>query len=97
MRQVALDLDQSEPNKCRQLWDIRRELNSILDDSATGGRDFKGHALVLALLVMKRVMSYRKFAYLLTEQFDTTCRVIPCLEQFWVELKVCMNVKHVYV
>ena len=76
MQQVALDLDPSK------LASILKELNTILDDPATGGGACKGHTLVLALHLLKRLKSFRKFTDLLTVQFNAVCRGITCLEQF---------------
>ena len=88
VQQVAIDLDPSEPSKMRQLGGIKKEVNSILDDPATGGGACKGHTLVLALHLLKRLKSFRKFTELLTVKFEAVCQGINCLEQFSVELKV---------
>ena len=87
VQQVAIDLDPSEPSKIRQLAGVKREVNSVLEDAATGGGACKGHTLVLALHLLKRLKSFRKFTDLLTVQFDAV-RGISCLEQFSVDLKV---------
>ena len=88
VQQVAIDLDPSEPSKMGQLGGIRKEVNSILDNPATGGGACKGHTLVLALHLLKRLKSFRKFTDLLTIKFETVCQGICCLEQFHGTLKV---------
>ena len=97
VQQVAIYLDPSEPSKIGQLASVKREVNSVLDDAATGGGACKGHTFVLALYLLKRLKSFRKFTDLLTVQFDAVCRGIRCLEQFSVDLKVVYSLVYMYI
>ena len=85
VKQVAIDLISSDP---KQLSKMIEEVNSILDDPAIEGGACKGHALVLALHLLKHFKSSRKFTDLLTVKFESVCQDISCLKQFHGELKV---------
>ena len=88
VQQVAINLDPSQPTKFGQLTNVIQDVNSVLDDPATGGGACKGHAYVLALHLLKCLKSFRKFTHLLTVQFDSICSDITCLAHFSGKLKV---------
>ena len=66
----------------------------LLDDVEMGGGDTQGHGKVLALHMLKQLKSSQKFSELLTEQYDSICRWLNCLEPIHKQLTVSIFVNH---
>ena len=67
----------------------------LLDDVETGGGETHGDGMVLALHMLKQLKSSQKFSKLLTEQYDSICGFLHCLqpihEQLTVSICVCQK------
>ena len=64
----------------------------LLDDVETGGGNTQGHGMVLALHMVKRLKSSRKFSEVLTKKYDSICRGLHCLQTFHEQLTVSVCV-----
>ena len=74
---------------CEMLFSCR-----LLDDVETGGGDTQGHGMVLVLHMVKQLKSFQKFSKLLTNQYDSICSWLHCLQPFHKHLTVSNCVHH---
>ena len=71
-----------------QINQVLPDINSLLDDPATGGGMVKGHSMVLGLHLLRKFKSWQRFSELLSQQYDSICRGINCLKTLHDQLKV---------
>ena len=64
------------------------EINRLFSDVSTGGGRVGGHGMVVALHLLKKLKSSRKFIELLTTKFEVMCKEILCLRPLHDQLKV---------
>ena len=89
---LALHLDSSEQSQMVEIQPLINEINELFDDVSTGGGDAGGHGLVLALHMLRKLRSSRKFSELLSHKFEVVCKEIKCLQPLHERLKVCKYV-----
>ena len=78
-----------------QLFESISEINRLFSDVSTGGGSVGGHGMVVALHLLKKLKSSRKFIELLTTKFEVMCKEIMCLKPLHDRLKVSTACVHV--
>ena len=64
------------------------EINRLFSDASTGGDSVGGHGMVVALHLLKKLKSSRKFIELMTTKFEILCKEIRCLRPIHEKLQV---------
>ena len=64
------------------------EINRLFSDANTGGGSVGGHGMVVALHLLKKLKSSRKFIDLMTTKFEILCKEIKCLRPIHEKLQV---------
>ena len=64
------------------------EINRLFSDASTGGDKVGGHGMVVALHLLKKLKSSRKFIELMTTKFEILCKEIKCLRPIHEKLQV---------
>ena len=85
---LALHLDSSDQSQIVEFQPLVEEINELFDDANTGGGNVGGHGLVLALHMLRKLKSSRKFSELLSHKFEVVCKEIKCLRPLHERLQV---------
>ena len=71
----------------QKLANLQKALNGLLDEHTSGGR-IEVHGNILAMHLLKEMLSLEKFTRLITEEYDTHCTDYKCLGRFRGMFKV---------
>ena len=74
-----------------QLNSIVKELNVLLGNENAGGGAVGGHGLTMAMHLLHRLKSARRFTELLTNKYDLLVKDIECLHPLHQQLKVSVT------
>ena len=88
LHQLVQYLNPEDAHRLGQLSPVLEDLNGLLDDESMCGGECRGHSMVLAMLLLKRLKSFRKFTVLFNKKYDVICRGINCLLPIRNQLKV---------
>ena len=88
VKSLAPHLDPSDQAQLGKLQPLVDDINQLLDNPTTGGGAVGGHGMVLALHMLWKLKSSRKFSELITEKFDIVCKEVACLRPIHDKLQV---------
>ena len=87
-KSLALHLDPSDQAQLGKVQPLVDNINQLLDSSNTGGGAVGGHGMVLALHMLRKLKSSRKFSELMTKKFEIVCKEMNCLRPIHDRLQV---------
>ena len=87
-KSLALHLDPSDQAQLGKVQPLVGDINQLLDSSSTGGGAVGGHGMVLALHMLRKLKSSRKFSEFMTKKFEIVCKEINCLRPIHQMLQV---------